>query len=358
VVVKADQALGFFPRRRNDNATTLLPVSVEESMMHRIMQPIHRRTFVGAVFAGLGITGLSARPPKPKVGATPMREFGKTGVKLTVIGQGGWALSLLRTKEAAQAHVRHAYDLGLNYFDTAHSYWDGHSEEIYGDVLADVRQNVFITTKSEKRTRNEAEAELNSSLTRLKTDYIDLWQMHGIQDQTDVDRIFAPGGAIEAFEAAKKAGKCRFIGFTGHHDPHAHVAMLKAYDKWDSILMPLHAADPAYLSFQEITLPLAVERGIGIQAMKVFANAFLLRVLNAEECLKYALSLPIHCATVGCSTTGQLDDDARTAQNFKPYTPEEMEHLSKLGGPGGLTGPALEYWKMGGERFRTLYWKP
>src|SRR5579862_616255 len=116
------------------------------------MQPIRRRTFVGAVFAGLGITGLSARPPKPKVGAIPMREFGKTGVKLSIVGQGGWALSLLRNKEAAQAHVRHAYDLGLNYFDTAHGYWEGHSEEVYGDVLSEVRKHVFITTKSGNRT--------------------------------------------------------------------------------------------------------------------------------------------------------------------------------------------------------------
>ena len=320
--------------------------------MPRLNQPIRRRTFVGAVFAGLSITGLSAHPPKPKAGATPLREFGRTGVKLTIIGQGGARLALARTKEAARAQVRHAYDLGLNYFDCARAYWEGHSEEVYGEVLAEARKNVFITTKCTKRTRKEAEDDLNSSLKSLKTDYVDLWQMHGIQDQTDVDRIFAPGGAIEAFEAAKKAGKCRFFGFTGHHDPHAHVAMLQAYDKWDSILMPLHAADPAYLSFQKIALPLAVERGIGIQAMKVFANAFLLRVLNAEECLRYALSLPIHCATVGCSTTGQLDDDVRIAQNFKPYTPQEMEDLAKLAvtaGPGGLKGPALEYWKIGGD---------
>lgn len=320
--------------------------------MYSINQPIRRRTFVGTVFAGLSITGLSARPPKPKAGGIPMREFGKTGVKLTVIGQGGARLALTRTKEAARLQVRHAYDLGLNYFDCAHAYWDGHSEEVYGDVLADVRKDVFITTKCTKRTQKEAEEELHSSLQSLKTDYIDLWQMHGIQDQADVDKIFAPGGAIEAFEAARKACKCRFFGFTGHHDPNTHVAMLKAYDKWDSILMPLHAADPAYLSFQKTTLPLAVERGVGIQAMKVFANAFLLRVLNPEECLRYALSLPIHCATVGCSTVGQLDDDVRIAQNFKPYTSQEMEDLAKLAvtaGPGGLKGPALEYWKIGGE---------
>jgi predicted aldo/keto reductase-like oxidoreductase len=313
--------------------------------------PVGRRSFVGAAFAGLGLTGLSARPPRPKVGATPTREFGKTGVKLTIVGQGGSRLALLRNKEAARAHVRYAYDLGLNYFDCAHSYWDGHSEEVYGDVLSEVRKQVFITTKSGKRTRVEAENELHASLKSLKTDYVDLWQLHGIQDQADVDKVFAPGGAMEAFEAARKAGKCRFLGFTGHHDPNAHLAMLKSYDRWDSVLMPLHAADPAYLSFEKIALPVATERGIAVQAMKVFGNAFLLRVLNAGECLRYALSLPIHCATVGCTTVGQLDDDVRIAQSFTPLAAEEMEEVRNravTGGPGGLQGPALEYWKIGG----------
>ena len=309
---------------------------------------IPRRTFIGAAFAGLGITGFSARPPRPQAGTTPMREFGKTGVKLTVIGQGGARLALLRTKEQARAQVRHAYDLGLNYFDCAHSYWDGHSEEVYGDVLSDVRKQVFITTKCIKRTRKDAEDELHLSLRSLKTSYIDLWQMHGLQEQSDIDRIFGPDGAIEAFEAARKAGRCRFFGFTGHHDPKVHLAALKAYDKWDSILMPLHAADPAYLSFEKTVLLPAAERGIGIQAMKVFGNAFLLRVLNAEECLRYVLSLPIHCAAVGCSTAGQLDDDVRFAQRFRPLSGEEMEALRKVAvtaGPGGVKGPALEYWK-------------
>jgi predicted aldo/keto reductase-like oxidoreductase len=112
--------------------------------------------------------------------------------------------------------------------------------------------------------------------------------------------------------------------------------------------MPLHPADPAYLSFEKNTLPTAVERGMGIQAMKVFGNAFLLRVLNAEECLRYALSLPISCATVGCSTSGQLDDVVRFAQRFVPCSADEMEALRKVAvtaGPGGLKGTALEYWK-------------
>lgn len=309
---------------------------------------MRRRSFFGAAFSGLSIGGMSARPPRPQAGATPMREFGRTGVKLSVVGQGGARLALLRNKEDARAHVRHAYDLGLNYFDCAHAYWDGHSEEVYGDVLSDVRGDVFLTTKCLKRTKADAEAELHLSLASLKTDHVDLWQMHGIQEQSDVDQIFGPGGAIEAFEAAKKAGKCRFFGFTGHHDPAVHLAMLKAYDHWDSILMPLHAADPAYLSFEKAVLPVAVERGMGIQAMKVFGNAFLLRVLNVEECLRYALSLPISCATVGCGSTGQLDDDVRIAQRFTPYSAAEMDAVRNravTAGPGGLKGPALEYWK-------------
>src|SRR5664280_1710839 len=297
-----------------------------------------RRTFIGAAFASLSLTGLYAAVSKAKPGSIPKREFGKTGVSLTVVGQGGARLALLRDKERARAHVQHALDLGLNYFDCAHSYWDGHSEEVYGDVLPPVRKDVFITTKCLKRTRREAEEELAASLKSLKTDYVDLWQMHSIQTQEDIDAIFAPGGAMEAFEAAKKSGKCRFIGFTGHFDPQAHNGMLKAYDKWDSILMPLHPADPAYLSFEKNTLPTAVSRGMGIQAMKVFGNAFLLRVMNAEECLRYVLSLPIHCATVGCRTSGQLDDVVRFAQPIR-YAALFFQYSSAV--PVRPPGPAV-----------------
>src|SRR6266540_4559778 len=156
-------------------------------------------------------------------------------------------------------------------------------------ALTEVRKNIFLTTKSTKRTRKEAEEELHLSLKRLKTDHLDLWQMHSLARKEEIDRILSPGGAMEAFEAAKKAGKCRFIGFTGHFDPEVHAQMLKAYSKWDSVLMPLHAADHAYLSFEKTPLPIAVEMGIGIQAIKVFCKAFLLRALSPAECLRYTL---------------------------------------------------------------------
>jgi predicted aldo/keto reductase-like oxidoreductase len=153
---------------------------------------------------------------------------------------------------------------------------------------------------------------------------------------------------MEAFEAAKKAGKCRFIGFTGHSDPEVHAALLKAYDKWDTVMMPIHAADHAYLSFEKTALPVAVDRGVGVQAIKVFGKAYLLRSLSPTECLRYVLSQPgVHVAICGAGTQGQMEDNIRTVQNFRKMTPEEIEDVRKraLVGSGVQTGPGLEYWK-------------
>jgi predicted aldo/keto reductase-like oxidoreductase len=153
---------------------------------------------------------------------------------------------------------------------------------------------------------------------------------------------------MEAFEAAKKAGKCRFIGFTGHFNPETHAALLKAYPKWDSVLMPVHAADHAYLSFEKTALPVAVETGIGIQAIKVFCKAFLLRALNPQECLRYTLSMPVHVAICGAGTTGQMEDNVRVAQSFKPLSQDELADVRKRAvvGQGVYTGTTMEYWKM------------
>jgi predicted aldo/keto reductase-like oxidoreductase len=296
----------------------------------------------GGLLSGMTAKFVSSGQARPQAGSIPMRTFGKTGVKLTVIGQAGGRFPLT-TDEEAIAVTRRAVELGINYFDTAHSYWNGHSEEIYGKVLPQFRQQVFITTKSTMRSRKDAQAELDLSLKRLRTDYVDLWQVHSIIDREDVEKVFAPGGAIEAFEAAKKAGKCRFIGFTGHTDPYAHLEMLKRYDKWDTILMPLHIADPLYLSFEKLVLPVAVERGLGIQGMKNFGNAKLLQSFSVKECLSYVLSLPIHCTAIGCTTIGQLEDDVRIAQSFKALSEAEMVALRSRA--ERIKGPLLEDWK-------------
>ena len=309
---------------------------------------MRRRTFFGAAFAGLA----AARPAKPKAGDIPMRVLGRTGEKLTIIGEGGARFHLVPFEEG-KAVVRRAYDLGINYFDMARSYGEGNAEDVYGAVIPEFRKKIFLTTKSGQRTRKGAEAELETSLKRMKTDYVDLWQMHGVNRMEDIKRTFAPGGAIEAFEAAKKAGKCRFIGYSNCRDPQVHVEMLKYAERFDTALMPLHVADSAFsespaMSFEKTALPAAVERGVGRFAIKVFGNAFLLRTFSVGDCLRYTLSLPITAAPLGFCTIGQLEDDVRIAQNFKPLSAEEMNTLRARAASGKfdtIRGPALEYWK-------------
>lgn len=319
-----------------------------------------RRTLIGGL-AGGALAGLAgdftqAETTTLKAGDIPMRTFGKTGVKLTVIGLASGRFHLTGSDENAVALVRRAVELGVNYFDTAHTYWSGHSEEIYGKALPEFRKQVFLTTKSNKRDRKGAEEDLQTSLKSMKTDYLDLWQVHEVKTREEVDRIFAPGGAIEAFEAAKKAGKARFIGFTGHHDPDVHLELLKRYDKWDTILMPLHIADPLYLSFEKQVLPIAIERGMGIQGMKNFANAKLLQTFSVRECLSYVLSLPIHCTAIGCTTIGQLEDDVRVVQSFTPLNQDQVAALQKRA--QGIKGPLLEDWKKNTETRISLDQRP
>ncbi len=307
-----------------------------------------RRTFFGAGFSGIA----AAQPRRPPAGGIPTRILGRTGQRLTIVGMGGARFHLIPFEEGV-ALVRRAYDLGINYFDMARSYSEGNAEDVYGAVIPEFRKNVFMTTKSGQRTRKGAEADLATSLRRLKTDYVDLWQMHGVNRAADVEKIFAPGGAMEAFEAAKKAGKCRFIGYTNCRDPEVHVMMLKHAERFDTALMPLHVADTSFsdspnMSFEKTALPAAVERGVGIFAIKVFGNAFLLRPFSVGDCLRYTLSQPITAAALGFCTIGQLEDDVRIAQSFKPLAAEELNGLRARAGSGKfdtIRGAALEYWK-------------
>ena len=303
---------------------------------------MNRRHFIGSSLVGASGLAATKAATAGSRGDVPTRMFGKTGESLTLVGQAGGRFPLCSFEEAKAITLR-AYELGINYFDNAHSYWNGRSEEVFGEVLPQFRKDVFITTKSTDRTSKGAEKELDLSLKRLRTDYVDLWQIHAVGEMEEVDQIFAPGGAIEAFEAAKAAGRCRFIGFTGHRDPHVHLAMLERYDDYDTILMPLHPADPSYLSFEKLVLPVANERGLGIQGMKSLANAKLLQSLSVRQCIQYVLSLPIHCLAVGCTTIGQIEDDVRIAREFSQYSPEELSSIR--GRAQNLAGAGLEDWK-------------
>jgi len=304
---------------------------------------MRRRTFFTAsAAAGLSIYARGGDKGQPAPGDIPKRVFGKTGERLTIIGQAGGRFPLCSYDDAKAITLR-AYELGVNYFDCARIYWEGKSEQVYGDVLPPFRKHIFLTSKSPQRSRQGAEADLQKSLRALKTDYLDLWQIHQVSMMDEVEQIFAPGGAMEAFESAKQAGKCRFIGFTGHHDPQVHLAMLKKYDKYDTILMPLNAADPSYLSFEKNVLPIAVERGMGIQAMKSTANSKLLQAISLRDCLSYVLSLPVHCLALGCTTIGQIEDDVRIARQFKPLAEDQLAQIRAQGAK--LKGPRLEDWK-------------
>ena len=301
---------------------------------------MNRRNWIVGGIAG---TALAAQTRLDNI-EIPKRVFGKTGEKLTIIGQAGGRFPLISFDEA-KAITRRAFDLGINYFDTAHSYWGGRSEEVYGEALTGIRKKIFLTTKTTRRDKAGATRELELSLKRMKTDYVDLWQIHSVSELDDVEKIFAPGGAIEAFEAAKQKGLCRFIGFTGHRDPQVHLAMLRRYEKYDTILMPLHAADPAYLSFEKDVLPEAVKRGLGIQAMKSTANAKLLQTLSVRQCIEYVLSLPVHCLALGCTTIGQVEDDVRIAKSLTPLNETQLTELRGRVTRAKIHGPKLEDWK-------------
>ena len=307
---------------------------------------MRRRYFFGTVFSGLAAAS-AGHASKAAGGEIPRRALGRTGEKLTIVGMGGARFHLIPFEEGA-ALVRRAYELGINYFDMARSYWDGRAEEVYGAAIPAFRKHIFLTTKSGQRSARQAAAELETSLRTMKTDYVDLWQMHGINTTEDVQKSLAPGGALEAFVAAKKAGKCRFIGFTGHADPAFNIEMMRSCNAFDTTLMPLHATETAYLSFEKQALPVAEEKRLGILGMKIFGNAFLLRTFSVADCLRYTLSLPVTAVTLGFTTSGQLEDDVRIAQDFKPLTQEETDRIKARAATERFDvakGPALEYWK-------------
>ncbi len=262
-----------------------------------------------------------------------MHTLGKTGVNVSRIGLGGSHLGKPDEQEAIRI-VRTAIDRGVNFMDNAWDYNGGKSEERMGKALKDgYRQKVFLMTKLDGRTKDSAAGQLEQSLRRLQTDMIDLVQIHEVIRFQDPERVFAPGGAIEALVDAKKAGKLRFIGFTGHKDPDIHLAMLAAADKngfaFDTIMMPLNVMDAHYRSFEKMVLPEAQKRKMGILHMKPLGGGFILesKKVTAPECLRYAMNLPAHVMITGCDSMGILDQAIDAAIHFVPMTDAEVQAL-------------------------------
>jgi uncharacterized protein len=261
----------------------------------------------------------------------PVRELGKTGLKISIIGFGGGHFVRPSLDEQMSIRLVHAaIDAGVTFMDNAWEYNDGESERRMGLALKGRRDQVTLMTKVCARDRKTAEAQLEESLRRLKTDVIDVWQFHEINYDSDADWIFRDGGAIEAAVAARQAGKIRFIGFTGHKSPHILQKMLDQDFDWDTCQMPINVLDAHYRSFQNEILPELNRRGIGVIGMKSLGGRGQLideLGLTAEQCRRYALSLPISTLICGIQSLENLEQDVEIARNFIPMSGVEQQEL-------------------------------
>jgi aryl-alcohol dehydrogenase-like predicted oxidoreductase len=268
-----------------------------------------------------------------RAGDIPRRPLGRTGVDVTAIGLGGYHLGLIKGARQAERIVQQAVDEGITFLDNAWEYHDGRSEEIMGRALAGGRRaRAFLMTKvcSHGRDRAVAMRQLEQSLRRLRTDYLDLWQIHEVVYDNDPERHFAPGGAVEALEQAKRQGKVRFVGFTGHKDPSIHLKMLAHDFPFDACQMPLNVFDATFRSFEARVLPELNRRGIAALGMKSMGGegmSVARRAVTAEEALRYAMSLPVAVTITGIDSTKVLRQDLKIARSFVPMTPAEMDAL-------------------------------
>lgn len=258
----------------------------------------------------------------------PTRILGKTGVTVTVLGLGGeGVLRSFGHEREAYALINRALDLGITYCESARAY--SGSEAYYGRALNERRNEVFLTSKSHARDKSGALAHLHETLTNMKTDHLDLWQVHDVREEDDIAEIFGPQGAIEAFVEARQMGKTRFIGVTGHHDPAILVKCIERFD-FDTVLMPVNPAEPEYNSFLARVLPLALQKNMGIVGMKVYFRGNASRLpgyTSMEPFLRFALSHPVTNIVIGCDDIAQLEENVNYASAFEPMTDAEQTQL-------------------------------
>jgi uncharacterized protein len=291
-----------------------------------------RREFLASTLGAVAATGFvnPVAQAAESIGPMPMRIFGKTGVKVSQLGLGGWHIGIQDPRAESIRLIHMAMDHGINFLDNSIDYNEGQSELRMGEAIRGRRDKVFLMTKHNFRDKKSALRDLEISLKRLQTDYLDLWQFHSIERIEDPDWIFERHGAIEAAEIARQQGKARFIGFTGHKNPEYHLKMLAKSYNWDALQMPLNVLDPHFQSFEKRVLPEAVKRNLGIIGMKpmAFQNAPKTGVITSIECLHYAMSLPVSVTITGCETVERLRTALQAVETFKPLTPSEMQALS------------------------------
>jgi len=259
----------------------------------------------------------------------PMATLGKTGLKVSRFCVGGHHMAV-QGEETAIRIIRRAVELGGNFFDSAHKYNNGQSDEIYGKALeGGLRKKVLLMSKAHLRDRDGAMRQLEETLRRMRTDYLDLWQCHEVSTGQEVDQIFGPKGALEAFVRAKEQGKVRHIGFTGHADPAVHRRMLEGFGGWETVQHPVNLVDPHYLSFIGGVLPEVRKRGLGLLAMKSNGMGSITqnKAANIQECLRFAWSQDIDTLVSGVETVWQLEENVLACKGFKPMTKQEINVL-------------------------------
>jgi uncharacterized protein len=267
----------------------------------------------------------------------PKRPLGRTGVMVSSIAMGGFHLGnpKLASAEAVRL-IRQALDRGLTFLDNSWDYNEGESEIRMGQALAGgYREKAFLMTKFDGRTKESAAKQIDESLKRLKVDHVDLLQFHETIRFDDPDRFFAEGGAQEALTAAKKAGKTRFIGFTGHKDPHVHLYMLELARKngftFDTVQMPINVMDAHFRSFGKLVVPEAEKMGIAVLAMKSMGDGVILKSKTAtpRECLRFSLSQKVAAVVTGIDSQAVLDQAIEAGSTFEPLSAAETEALLK-----------------------------
>ena len=260
--------------------------------------------------------------------AIPKRQLGRTGEKVSMLGLGGEGV--LRTygyEQQAYDLINRAIDLGITYCESARAY--SGSESYYGKALQERRRDIFLTSKSHGRSKSEALSHLDETLKNMRTEYLDLWQVHDVRTMDDVDTIFNPGGAIEAFVEARKQGIGRFIGVTGHHNPEILRLCLDRFH-FDTVLLPVNPAEPIRKSFIDL-IPTAAEKGTAVIAMKIYFRGLAARLpgfRSVQPFFRFALSHPVATAVIGCDDIQQLEENVSFAEQFEIMGEEERERMT------------------------------
>jgi len=318
------------------------------------LRKTNRREFLGR--AGLGIAAstvgvprleraVSAEPPAAAAGGMPYRTLGRSGEKVSLVGLGGYHIANQENVEESIRIIRTAIDNGINFLDNCWDYHDGESEVRMGKALRDgYRKKVFLMTKIDGQVKEVAARQIDESLRRLQTEVIDLVQFHEVIRPGDPERIFGPNGSFEAALEAKKAGKLRYIGFTGHKDPDIHLKMLDTAFKhgftFDAVQMPLNVMDAHFKSFAKKVVPVLTQHGIGVLGMKPMGSGFILKsnTVRPVECLHYAMNLPTSVVITGCDSLKILEQALEAARTFRPLGEKQLAAILAKTAPVAAQG--------------------